>query len=171
MALSFGLIVDCSAVCFADPSLCFDVARRICSSCGLPLGGISQHRSVYHATTRSLNVTVVWAWHRLCLFRRSPSERHRISGYVCIGVFGSLVTLDRLLYYLWRCHPEVGMGDMKLFASLGAWFGMTGLWRILAFSPLLALLSALLVLCTKLGEPFPLGPYPIALALAILVWG
>ncbi|MCP1065350.1 hypothetical protein M5G07_06485 [Serratia symbiotica] len=60
---------------------------------------------------------------------------------------------------------------MKLFASLGAWFGMTGLWRILAFSPLLALLSALLVLCTKLGEPSPLGPYPIALALAILVWG
>ncbi|MBF1994351.1 prepilin peptidase [Serratia symbiotica] len=98
----------------------------------------------------------------------------RVSGIesLAASALGFLVPwlLDRL-FYLWRRHPGMGMGDMKLFAALGAWFGMTGLWRILAFSPLLALLSALLVLRTKLGEPFPFGPYPIALALAMLVWG
>jgi len=78
--------------------------------------------------------------------------------------------LDRV-FYLWRRHPGMGMGDMKLFAALVAWFGMTGLWRILAFSPLLALLIALLLLRAKVGEPFLFGPYPIALALAMLVWG
>ncbi|HHB1427562.1 TPA: A24 family peptidase [Serratia odorifera] len=78
--------------------------------------------------------------------------------------------LDRL-FYLWRRQPGMGMGDMKLFAALGAWFGVATLWHIMAISPLLAMLSALLLLRIKPGEPFPFGPYPIAAALALMVWG
>lgn len=77
--------------------------------------------------------------------------------------------LDRL-FYLWRRQPGMGMGDMKLFAALGAWFGVETLWRIMAISPLLAMFSALLVLRTKLGERFPFGPYPIAVALVFMIW-
>ncbi|CAI1709108.1 Leader peptidase pppA [Serratia ficaria] len=78
--------------------------------------------------------------------------------------------LDRL-FYLWRHQPGMGMGDMKLFAALGAWFGVDALWRIMAVSPLLAIFSAVLLLRTKPGAPFPFGPYPIAVALALFAWG
>ncbi|QGH62009.1 prepilin peptidase [Serratia proteamaculans] len=78
--------------------------------------------------------------------------------------------LDRL-YYLWRRQPGMGMGDMKLFAALGAWFGVEALWHIMAVAPLLGMFSALLLLRSKPGEPFPFGPYPIAVALVLMVWG
>lgn len=78
--------------------------------------------------------------------------------------------LDRL-FYLWYRQSGMGMGDMKLFAALGAWFGTETLWHIMGLSSVLAMFSALLLLRIKPGEPFPFGPYPIAVALAMLVWG
>lgn len=78
--------------------------------------------------------------------------------------------LDRL-FYLLRGRAGMGMGDMKLFAALGAWFGGETLLHIMLFAPLLAIFSALLILRIKPGEAFPFGPYPIMVSLIYLIMG
>ncbi|MFS2222968.1 prepilin peptidase [Pantoea sp. B65] len=77
--------------------------------------------------------------------------------------------LDRL-HYLLRGTAGMGMGDMKLFAALGAWFGVATLCHIMLFAPLLALAAALLWLRVKPGEAFPFGPYPAIVALVFLLF-
>ena len=54
---------------------------------------------------------------------------------------------------------------MKLFAALGAWFGIMTLCHIMLFSALIALMRAVLCLRIKKREPFPFGPYPCIVAL------
>ncbi|MBP2169738.1 leader peptidase (prepilin peptidase)/N-methyltransferase [Erwinia toletana] len=76
--------------------------------------------------------------------------------------------LDRL-HYLLRGGAGMGMGDMKLFAALGACFGVETLCHIMLFAPLLALLSAVL-LRVKKGEAFPFGPYPAVVAIFFLIF-
>lgn len=78
--------------------------------------------------------------------------------------------LDRGCYLL-RGRAGMGRGDMKLFAALGAWFGVETLCQIMLFAPLLAIATALLLLRLKPGQPFPFGPYPIIVALMLLVFG
>lgn len=78
--------------------------------------------------------------------------------------------LDRGCYLL-RGRAGMGMGDMKLFAALGAWFGVETLCQIMVFAPLLAIATAILLLRVKPNQPFPFGPYPIVVALICLVFG
>lgn len=78
--------------------------------------------------------------------------------------------LDRL-FYLLRGRAGMGMGDMKLFAALGAWFGGETLLQIMLFAPLLAIFTALVILRIKPGTAFPFGPYPIVVAMCYLIIG
>lgn len=70
-----------------------------------------------------------------------------------------------LLFRLLRGHEGMGMGDMKLLAALGAWLGPLALLDVFVVSTLLALVSALILLRVKPGQPFPFGPYPIIAAI------
>lgn len=69
------------------------------------------------------------------------------------------------IYYWRHGYHGMGKGDMKLFAALGAWFGITTLCHIMLFSALIALLCAVLWFRIKKSEPFPFGPYPCLVAL------
>lgn len=70
-----------------------------------------------------------------------------------------------LLFRLLRGHEGMGMGDMKLLAALGAWLGPLALLDVFVASTLLALVTALIFLRIKPGQPFPFGPYPIIAAI------
>ena len=83
-----------------------------------------------------------------------------IIGFLCLWV----------VYYAFKIvtgKEGMGYGDFKLLAALGAWLGPQALLEIISASTLLALLSALLILRVKPGQPFPFGPYPI---IAAAVW-
>lgn len=73
--------------------------------------------------------------------------------------------LDRL--YVWRHgHAGMGMGDMKLFAGIGAWLGLEALMHIMMLSSSIAIIT-ITVLRKKQTEAFPFGPYLIAATLVI----
>lgn len=99
-----------------------------------------------------------------------------LSGYGMVSVqesvlaaaagFGIPWLLNRLNH--WRYGRDgMGMGDMKLFAALGAWTGLEGLFQIMLIASLIALISALLLLRLKRGKAFPFGPYMV---IATLAW-
>ncbi|PEI02232.1 prepilin peptidase [Pantoea agglomerans] len=80
--------------------------------------------------------------------------------------FGIPWLLDRLHH--WRYGRNgMGMGDMKLFAALGAWTGLEGVFQIMLIASLIALVSALLLLRHKRDIAFPFGPYMV---IAALTW-
>ncbi|OON41360.1 hypothetical protein BTJ39_05200 [Izhakiella australiensis] len=63
-------------------------------------------------------------------------------------------------FYRWRSGKAgMGMGDMKLFAGVGAWLGLEALFQVMLVASLLAIISALCILRRKVGETFPFGPY------------
>lgn len=51
----------------------------------------------------------------------------------------------------------MGYGDFKLFAALGAWFGIFQIFHILFIASIIGL-SMALIQYKKWGEPFPFGP-------------
>jgi len=66
------------------------------------------------------------------------------------------------LFYQWRHgRAGMGMGDMKLFAGVGAWLGYEALLHIMLLASLLAITTTLLFLRQKRHEAFPFGPYLI----------
>ncbi|WP_345828080.1 prepilin peptidase [Erwinia sp. HDF1-3R] len=82
------------------------------------------------------------------------------------ATLGFAIPMVLASFYLWRYGKAgMGMGDMKLFASVGAWVGLDGLFQIMLFASLLAMFSAIFVLRRKRGEAFPFGPYIILAAL------
>lgn len=73
------------------------------------------------------------------------------------------------LYALIRGKEGMGRGDVKLFAALGAWFGVQSLGSIILLASVLGIVLGLIVLSiTKQGRdtPLPFGP---ALGMAGLV--
>ncbi|EPF0317223.1 prepilin peptidase [Enterobacter chuandaensis] len=76
--------------------------------------------------------------------------------------------LDR--YYRWRRgRTGMGMGDMKLFAGIGAWLGYDALLHIMLFASLSAIVITQILLHKKRSEAFPFGPYIIGAALAVFL--
>lgn len=61
-----------------------------------------------------------------------------------------------LLYWTTK-KRGMGYGDFKLYAALGAWFGVYQIFHILFIASVIGLIIAL-VQFKKWGEPFPFGP-------------
>ncbi len=80
------------------------------------------------------------------------------SGYVAVRVMHD--------YRLARnCEPGIGLGDAKMLASLGAWFG----WKLLAPLVVVATLITLAIYARQ-QRPMPLGVGLSASGSAIAVW-
>ncbi|MBI0472070.1 prepilin peptidase [Pectobacterium parmentieri] len=80
--------------------------------------------------------------------------------------FGLPWLLDR--FYVWRHGREgMGMGDMKLFAGIGAWLGCQALLHIMVLASLSAIVVVLVLRRKKRYEPFAFGPYVIVAALIL----
>lgn len=102
------------------------------------------------------------------LFALSGVGTLDISDSLIAALLGfALPWLVSCLFRLLQHQEGMGAGDFKLLAALGAWLGSQALLEIISASTLLALLSALLILRVKPGQPFPFGPYPI---IAAAVW-
>lgn len=83
-----------------------------------------------------------------------------------IAGFGIPWFLNRI--HIWRYGRDgMGMGDMKLFAALGALTGLEGVTQIMLISSLIAILSQIILLRHEYGKPFPFGPY---IVIASLGW-
>lgn len=81
--------------------------------------------------------------------------------------FTLLWGVDRL-YYMLRKRHGIGLGDCKLLAALGAWFGAFALVPIILFASVLGLALAIFLLITRRMQydaPIAFGPF-----LAIASW-
>lgn len=80
--------------------------------------------------------------------------------------FGIPWILDRI--YTWRhARPGMGMGDMKLFAAIGAWLGTEALFSVMLLSSVLAIFTVSILLRKGKKECFPFGPFLIAAAIVL----
>jgi leader peptidase (prepilin peptidase)/N-methyltransferase len=78
------------------------------------------------------------------------------------------------LYKLVRGHDGMGMGDFKLLAALGAWFGWTMLPTIILLSSVVGSVVGIgLIFARRLGwtKPIPFGPYLAGAGLVTLFHG
>ena len=82
------------------------------------------------------------------------------------GVTGySIIWLIIYLYKLIRKKEGMGLGDAKLMAAIGFWFGWASLPFVIFFSSLVALIFAIPSLLKKslaMSSEIPFGPYIIA---------
>ena len=81
------------------------------------------------------------------------------------GVVGYLIIWLIIFAYKKIKNKEgMGLGDAKLLAAIGFWFGWTSIPFVLLFSSLIALISTLPSLIKKsknLSSQIPFGPYII----------
>lgn len=71
-------------------------------------------------------------------------------------------------------QEAMGLGDVKLLAAIGAWFGVTGvLYTLFGASILGASVSIVLLLRRKVGmrSAIPFGPFLVMGALLVAAWG
>ncbi|MHC9060907.1 prepilin peptidase [Pantoea sp. y20] len=86
------------------------------------------------------------------------------SVFAAVAGFGIPWLINRLHH--WRYGRDgMGMGDMKLFAALGALTGFDGVFQIMLIASLIALGCALLIFRHKRGRALPFGPYMVITAL------
>ena len=81
--------------------------------------------------------------------------------------------LLNFLYRLVKKHDEIGMGDAKLLAALGAWFGWHALPSILLVASLSGLIGGLAWLqWSKQNHrsAFPFGPFLAIVGIIELLW-
>lgn len=70
-------------------------------------------------------------------------------------------------------QEAMGMGDVKLLAAIGAWFGVTGvLYTLFSASILGACISVVLLIRRKVGmrSAIPFGPFLVMGALLVAAW-
>lgn len=89
------------------------------------------------------------------------------------GVIGGYLSLWIIihLYYLFTGKVGMGGGDFKLFAALGAWFGLFALPEILIISSFLGLIFGaiyLLALRKSKNTPIPFGPFLVMAGIVFL---
>jgi prepilin signal peptidase PulO-like enzyme (type II secretory pathway) len=102
----------------------------------------------------------------LCFAAPSSALLGAILGY---GSLWSLNTGYRLL----KNRNGIGMGDAKLLAALGAWFGWIALPNLLLTASITGLLGGLVWLKwnrQKLREAFPFGPFLAIAGIIELLW-
>ena len=89
------------------------------------------------------------------------------------GIFGYLIIwLIIYIYKKVRKKEGMGLGDAKLLAVIGFWFGWTSIPYVLFFSSLVALLwvtPALIKKSKKLTSQIPFGPYIILASILFFV--
>lgn len=92
----------------------------------------------------------------------APVSVNLIQAFLGLLAGGGFLYLVAELYYLIRRKEGLGMGDVKLLAMTGVFFGMQGaLYTIFIGSVLGAVLGGLHVLLTRgrWSQPLPFGPY------------
>lgn len=91
---------------------------------------------------------------------------HSVTAAVCgFGIPWLLSAVFRLV----RGYEGMGLGDMKLFAALGAWLGPLALIDVFTASSVLAVLSGVILLGVKPVEAFPFGPYLVVASISWVV--
>lgn len=78
-----------------------------------------------------------------------------------------------LLFYIFKFitgKEGMGFGDFKLFAALGAWFGVSALPVIILLSALVGIFFALVVFRIGQNKAMPFGPYLAASGWIVLIW-
>ncbi|WP_342321908.1 prepilin peptidase [Kosakonia sp. BYX6] len=84
------------------------------------------------------------------------------------GAIGFLMPwLVNRAFALQNGRAGLGMGDIKLFAGIGAWQGWQALFHIMLIASLLGLVSGLVLFRAKRNEAFPFGP---AIIIASVGW-
>lgn len=95
------------------------------------------------------------------------------------AVFGAIVGYGffwviAFLYQRWRGIEGLGMGDAKLLAACGAWFGWQQLPLIVLLSSFLGTLFGVIYLLARRGslrETIPFGPFIAIAAFVSMIWG
>ena len=83
-----------------------------------------------------------------------------IGGFLCYGIIWSII----YFYKQVRKKEGMGLGDAKLFAVVGFWFGWLSIPFIIFLSSIIALLSvvpSLLKNSRTMSSQIPFGPYII----------
>lgn len=107
----------------------------------------------------SLTLSLLWLglWANCAsLFTSLPDA---VLGASCAYLFSFFLAN---LYSLLRAKVGLGQGDFKLFAALGAWFGLFSLPYILFASSLMSVFAGILLLFLKkkpLDTQIPFGPF------------
>ncbi|WLI78772.1 prepilin peptidase [Kosakonia sp. H02] len=103
----------------------------------------------------------------LCTFARQPALT-TLNDIALGTAIGFLVPwLVSYGFALRSGRVGMGMGDIKLFAGIGAWHGWQALFNIMLIASLLGLVSGLLLFRAKRNEAFPFGP---AIIMASVGW-
>ena len=99
-----------------------------------------------------------------------PNFIHSLLG----GVIGYLIIYLIILFYKYvRKKEGMGLGDAKLFAVIGFWFGWISIPFIIFLSSLIALISIIPSLIKKTkntSSEIPFGPYIIIASLIFIIF-
>ena len=90
------------------------------------------------------------------------------------GVIGYLIIYLIILFYKYvRKKEGMGLGDAKLFAVIGFWFGWISIPFVIFLSSIIALISMLPSLINKsknISSEIPFGPYIIIATLVFVIF-
>ena len=90
------------------------------------------------------------------------------------GIFGYLIIFSIIYFYKnLRKKEGMGLGDAKLFAVIGFWFGWISIPFVIFLSSIIALISitpSLLKKTKGMSSEIPFGPYIILATLVFLVF-
>lgn len=101
----------------------------------------------------------------------AQGESQAMVGIAASAAVGFLIpwALNRL--FMWRCgQAGMGVGDMKLFAGIGAWQGYEALFHIMLIASLLGLAYGYFLCKARRSEAFPFGPAIIIASIGWLFW-
>ena len=90
------------------------------------------------------------------------------------GAIGYLIIYLIILFYKYvRKKEGMGLGDAKLFAVIGFWFGWISIPFVIFLSSIIALISILPSLINKsknISSEIPFGPYIIIATLVFVIF-
>ncbi len=113
-----------------------------------------------------LNYTLLWSGLLVHVFGYLPGQLEAaiigaVAGYLCLFTVA-------WLFLQMKGKMGLGLGDAKLFAALGAWFGWQALPNILLIASLTGIIYALVT--RQYHQRIPFGPCLILGALVSALW-